>query len=145
MVPQLPNQLERLLNDALVETPPGRSIWVALSGGLDSALLLTLAASVCRQANRPLRAIHIHHGLQAAADDFEQHCQVLCKQLGVPLSVVRVTVDAAGGIEAAARQARYAAFHEHVPTGTPFGWPSIRMIKRKPFCWLHCGEAVFAG
>lgn len=117
MAPQLPNQLERLLNDALVETPPGRSIWVALSGGLDSALLLTLAASVCRQANRPLRAIHIHHGLQAAADDFEQHCQVLCKQLGVPLSVVRVTVDAAGGIEAAARQARYAAFHEHVPTG----------------------------
>ncbi|WP_018918243.1 tRNA lysidine(34) synthetase TilS [Vreelandella zhanjiangensis] len=118
MAPQLPERLERLLNDALVETPPGRSIWVALSGGLDSALLLTLAAPVCRSANRPLNAIHINHGLQAGAADFERHCQALCQRLTVPLVVARVTVDPrAGGTEAAARDARYRAFQTHIPDG----------------------------
>lgn len=117
MAPQRLETLERLLNDALAQTP-GRSIWVALSGGLDSSLLVQLASQVCRRSGRSLRAIHVHHGLQTAADDFEQHCQTLCKHLGVRLTVVHVSVDACqGGMEAAARQARYAAFCEHVPAG----------------------------
>ncbi|MGO2007381.1 tRNA lysidine(34) synthetase TilS [Vreelandella alkaliphila] len=118
MAPQPPKPLLRLLNDALAETPPGRTIWVALSGGLDSSLLLTLAAQVCRDARRPLRAIHINHGLQAAASAFEAHCQTLCDTLGVSLVTANVAVDAQGeGIEGAARRARYQAFMAHIPAG----------------------------
>jgi tRNA(Ile)-lysidine synthase len=118
MAPQPLNSLQGLLNDALAETPPGRSIWVALSGGLDSCLLLALAAQLGGQANRPLRAIHVNHSLQAAAQTFEAHCRKLCERLNVPLTVVNVAVDAHGeGIEGAARNARYEAFFATLPPG----------------------------
>lgn len=118
MAPQPLNRLQGLLDDALAETPPGRSIWVALSGGLDSCLLLTLAAAACEQAGRPLRAIHINHGLQAAASTFEAQARSLCERLNVPLKVVDVAVDVQGkGTEGAARNARYKAFFATLSPG----------------------------
>lgn len=54
----------------------------------------------------------MHHGLQAAADTFEQHCTALCARLQVPLVVQRVDGRPAPGQspEDAARIARYKAF-----------------------------------
>ncbi|NWN83307.1 MAG: tRNA lysidine(34) synthetase TilS [Halomonas sp.] len=111
--------LQAMIDDALAHTAPGRCVWVALSGGLDSSLLLALAVDACRRHPRPLRALHVHHGLQAAADDFEGHCRVLCERLGVALRVTRVEVDRVNGqgLEGAAREARYAAFLRHVAAG----------------------------
>ncbi|MEQ5800853.1 tRNA lysidine(34) synthetase TilS [Halomonas sp. H10-9-1] len=111
--------LQSLIDDALAQTPPGRCVWIALSAGLDSTLLLTLAADACQRFPRPLRAIHVHHGLQAAADAFEAHCQALCRRLGVALTIERVSVDpsAGQGLEGAAREARYAAFARRVAPG----------------------------
>jgi tRNA(Ile)-lysidine synthase len=56
----------------------------------------------------------VHHGLQAAADDFEQHCRQACAAIGVPLHVVRVRARHAPGEspEDAARRARYQALAE---------------------------------
>jgi tRNA(Ile)-lysidine synthase len=58
-----------------------------------------------------VHAIHIHHGLQAAADDFARHCAAVCAGLGVPLREVKVAAAHASGEspEDAARKARYAA------------------------------------
>ncbi|WP_108445267.1 tRNA lysidine(34) synthetase TilS [Halomonas denitrificans] len=111
--------LQSTIDDALAGTPPGRCVWIALSGGLDSSLLLTLAADACRRHPRPLRALHVHHGLQAAADGFERHCRRLASRLGVPLWVERVDVDltAGRGMEGAAREARYAAFARRLAPG----------------------------
>ncbi|RTR03420.1 tRNA lysidine(34) synthetase TilS [Halomonas nitroreducens] len=114
-----PSSLQALIDDALARTPPGCCVWVALSGGLDSCLLLTLAADACRRHPRPLRALHVHHGLQVAADAFERHCRWLASRLGVPLDVVHVSVDPAAGrgLEGEARAARYAAFARRVREG----------------------------
>ncbi|MBI2728965.1 MAG: tRNA lysidine(34) synthetase TilS [Polaromonas sp.] len=89
--------------------PPNSSgLAVAYSGGADSTALLLAAA-----AHWPgqVHAIHIHHGLQAAADDFVRVCEAVCAGINVPLHVVRVDASAATGEspEDAARKARYKA------------------------------------
>ncbi|MEQ1440230.1 tRNA lysidine(34) synthetase TilS [Fontimonas sp. SYSU GA230001] len=84
-----------------------RRLWVGFSGGGDSVALLHLLKTA---ALRPLHAVHVHHGLQAAADDWARQCRRVCRELGVPLRVLRVEVRPCGeGPEAAARAARYAA------------------------------------
>lgn len=89
---------------------------LAYSGGADSTALLHLAAE---QGLPGLRAIHVHHGLQTAADDWAAYCQQVCASLGVPLEVLRVRVAAEdpAGPESAARSARYAALRSRLPAG----------------------------
>ncbi|EPC01736.1 hypothetical protein L861_21145 [Litchfieldella anticariensis FP35 = DSM 16096] len=110
---------QALIEHALAETPPGRPVWIALSGGLDSSLLLTLTIRAAHDQARPVYALHVNHGLQASAGEFERHCQVLCSRLGVPLFIERVAVATGRGLgwEGAAREARYAAFAKRVPAG----------------------------
>ncbi|MDQ5848501.1 MAG: tRNA lysidine(34) synthetase TilS [Pseudomonadota bacterium] len=85
----------------------GKRVAVGLSGGVDSVVLLHLLAG----ENLALEAIHVHHGLSPNADAWARFCRVLCKRLQVPLKVQRVKIDkGAQGLEAAAREARYAAF-----------------------------------
>ena len=81
---------------------------VAYSGGADSTALLLLCA---QQFPGQVHAIHIHHGLQAAADDFAAHAQTFCVGLNVPLHTVHANAKNAQGQspEDAARRARYAA------------------------------------
>jgi tRNA(Ile)-lysidine synthase len=99
------------LRDALQPWRSAPGWCVALSGGLDSTVLLHLLASLAqREALPPLSAIHIHHGLQAAADAWPAHCRELCAALSVPLQVEYVQVAPRASLEQAAREARYAAF-----------------------------------
>ncbi len=86
-------------------TPP---LAVAYSGGADSTAALLMCAQLFPGQ---VTAIHIHHGLQAAADDFAAHCTAFCVQRDVPLHVVHVQARNAAGDspEDAARKARYSA------------------------------------
>lgn len=96
------------IDQAIARFSPRLPLAVALSGGADSTALL--AACAARWPGQ-VRAIHIHHGLQAAADGFERQCAALCERLAVPLVVRRVDARHAPGEspEDAARKARYAA------------------------------------
>lgn len=92
---------------------------VALSGGLDSTVLLHVLAGDPDVRARGLRALHVHHGLHADADAWQRHAEALCAALDVRLEVRRVQVDLASGhgVEGAARIARYAAFAEALQPG----------------------------
>ena len=94
---------------ALAGFSPGLPLAVAFSGGADSTALLLACAD---KWPGQVHAFHVHHGLQAAADDFERQCQRVCVQAGVPLHVGRVDARPAPGQspEDAARRARYTAF-----------------------------------
>ena len=103
------------LRSCLPETGSG-IWWIALSGGLDSCVLLDALAHL----NLPiqLRALHINHQLSPNADAWELHCATLCKHLAIPFTAVKVTVANTGrGLEDAARAARYAVFEDHLGPG----------------------------
>lgn len=91
---------------------PGARLWIGLSGGCDSVVLLHAVARSGYAGQ--LSAIHVHHGLSPNADAWAAACADFCDSLGVPLTVRRVAVDpsAGHGLEAAARAARYAVFFD---------------------------------
>ncbi|MBO9354597.1 tRNA lysidine(34) synthetase TilS [Bordetella petrii] len=86
----------------------------AVSGGADSAMLAAHAAPLARRLGIELLIFHVHHGLQAVADDWAAHVQSLGGILGVPVHTAwaQVRADSGLGVEAAAREARYAALAE---------------------------------
>ena len=94
---------------AIASFSPALPLAVGYSGGADSTALLQACAE--KWPGR-VAAIHVHHGLQAAADDFALHCRRFCDALGVPLRVHRVDARHTPGQspEDAARRARYQAF-----------------------------------
>jgi tRNA(Ile)-lysidine synthase len=95
---------------ALTDVDAGDLVLAAVSGGSDS---LALAAALAAEAPRSgLRAgaVSVDHGLQPGSTDRARDVARCCTQLGLsPVEVATVTVGAAGGPEAAAREARYAA------------------------------------
>ena len=97
--------------EAIAAFAPRLPLAVAYSGGADSSALLRACAA---RWPGQVHAVHVHHGLQAAADDFESHCREVCLSLGVPLAVAHVQARHASGQspEDAARRARYGAIAE---------------------------------
>ncbi|ENU1225390.1 tRNA lysidine(34) synthetase TilS [Providencia rettgeri] len=97
-----------------------QKILVGFSGGIDSTVLLH-ALYLIRQQQLPsleIRAIHVHHGLNSKANEWEQHCAQLCLQWDIPFICRHVVVDSSQkGIEAAARDARYQAYREELQEG----------------------------
>ncbi len=94
---------------AIAAFEPTLPLAIGLSGGADSTALLIACAE---RWPGQVAAIHVNHGLQSAAAQFETHCTALCLRLAVPLSVQRVLAHPARGQspEDAARIARYKAF-----------------------------------
>lgn len=112
---------------------------IAFSGGLDSSVLLHLLADWARHEQLPpLSAVHVHHGLQSAADAWPEHCASVCEQLGIALEIVRVQVALGASLEQAARRARYKAFSERLKPGRCCSALSIVTIRPRPCCFVCC-------
>ena len=96
---------------------PGRYV-VALSGGLDSIVLLHALASL-RDAGSFTQSLQpfINHQLSDMAMEWQAFCAEICQQWQVPLTTREVAVSADGSLEAAARAARYDAFRDLVQGG----------------------------
>lgn len=97
-----------------VEAP----VLVGFSGGVDSTVLLHALAADPAVRAAGLRALHVDHGLQPGSGDWARHCADVCAGLGLPFECRRVRVtDSGQGPEAAAREARHAAFADALRPG----------------------------
>lgn len=91
---------------------PGEPLWVAVSGGVDSMVLL----HVLRELGHPCQVAHVDHGLRGAESDADRAwVGEEAKRLGLPFRSVRVDPKAAAegiSVQMAARGLRYAWFKE---------------------------------
>lgn len=116
-------QIERAVMQCLANLPRSFNkplkVAVALSGGLDSMVLLnalTRCIKVSVQSMPTISgvyALHIHHGLSKQADQWRLFCQQQATQRAISFISERVYLAASpeGGVEQAARQARYGALY----------------------------------
>lgn len=105
------NDLQKQLRQyAMVEE--GDRVNCAVSGGADSMALLWGMYLLKDKLKIHLTAVHFNHGLRGAeSDGDEAFVREFCQRFDIPLSVGRSTVTPGKkGLEAAARDARYAFF-----------------------------------
>lgn len=105
-------QPDSLLAALTLVSPPAR-LRVALSGGVDSVVLLH-ALKTLRDSGQlayALDAIHINHGINPHADAWQEFCNELCAGWDLPLHTERLQLDRnVAGLEQRAREARYEIF-----------------------------------
>lgn len=102
------------VGDSLRRLGGDASVVVALSGGVDSVVLLDAVAQ--RHPRERIVACHVHHGLQAQADRWSTVCEDQARRIGVSFAVTRIESRPRTGenVEAWARTVRYRALWREV-------------------------------
>ncbi len=102
----------------LLDDSSGR-VYAAVSGGLDSTVLLHALAGQARERNvlQRICAVHVDHGLQPSSADWARRCEALARSLGVEFRLDVVDLDPGTNVEARARSARYRLLQAHLGPG----------------------------
>lgn len=97
---------------ALQHAPVVKRYVVALSGGLDSIVLLHSLRALrdAGQLTAQISALHVNHGLSPSAHQWQAFCEQTCEDWQLPLQTRTVEVSPCGSLEAAARSSRYRVF-----------------------------------
>jgi tRNA(Ile)-lysidine synthase len=94
----------------------GGQLAVAVSGGADSLALAAAAQHQARRLDVTVHGLIVDHGLQAGSDKIAAQAAEQLTALGIPhIRILTTKVDGPGGMEAAARRARYEALRGALP------------------------------
>ena len=92
-----------------------KKIYIAYSGGIDSTVLLDILGKNVHKFNLDITAIHVNHNLSKNSLSWENHCREFCNSLNLNFISESVEVcSSGGGIESAARKARYEIFCKYL-------------------------------
>jgi tRNA(Ile)-lysidine synthase len=89
---------------------PSDRLVAGFSGGVDSVVLLDCLARLRRPLRFQLAALHVNHQLSPRAGRWSAFCGAFCRERGIPFKSLKVRVPRGDSTEAAARDARYAAY-----------------------------------
>lgn len=105
--------LDHLEETLHAHVKPNDHLIVALSGGIDSVVLLDALVNYSKPMRFSLSAVHVNHGISENASYWSEFCSQLCSTINVPISFTQLNVKGALGqsLEAAARDARYQVFN----------------------------------
>ncbi|WP_062071355.1 tRNA lysidine(34) synthetase TilS [Demequina sediminicola] len=107
--------IRNAVREALDVCDIGTRIWVACSGGPDSLALAAAAGYVGRKQGYLTGAIIVDHGLQPDSAEIAERAAAQVRRAGVhTVFIERVTVGREGGLESAARTARYSALESRI-------------------------------
>lgn len=107
------NPVRRSVGRWLAEYPPAGPVIVAVSGGADSLALAAAVLTESGQCGLSVLAATVDHGLQDGSARQAARCAEQLRGIGFErVEILPVTVGRAGGPEAAARDARYAALRQ---------------------------------
>jgi len=107
--PSLPDLVDKAFVSLPASSKKIKSMTIALSGGVDSVVLLHLLHQLQKTHHFTLKASHVHHGLSKNADKWVKFCEKLCAKLSISLDVnyIQLPQKKSLGIEGEARQLRY--------------------------------------
>tara|TARA_Y100000768_G_scaffold388339_1_gene383668 strand:+ start:16822 stop:18102 length:1281 start_codon:yes stop_codon:yes gene_type:complete len=100
------NQIKEIVLNSLIQSKKTEFL-IALSGGIDSTLLLNMVNEICQSKNYKIRAVHINHNISKDARLMHEHCIDICKKLKINLIVKKIEKVDKSNIEENLRNERY--------------------------------------
>lgn len=107
--------IDQQVIDKILSNPDVGDIWIAYSGGLDSAVLLhIIATSRSKLSGKRITVVHVDHGLQQVSSQWVEFCREATESYGIYFCLVELNLAKVAGesIELAARNARYNVFEQ---------------------------------
>jgi len=103
----------------MASLPETRQFRVGFSGGADSTALLHALNEIRAELQAPVQAIHFHHGLNAGADAWQQHCRDFCLERDIEFTSRKLEIRQVSGTstEEESRNHRYQAIGEILQAG----------------------------
>ena len=84
--------LKETFNKTLLKTSKINFI-LAISGGIDSMLMLRIAMLIRNEASFSFRAIHINHNHSSNSKEMENHCIDICHQNNLDLTLKNIRLS----------------------------------------------------
>ncbi len=100
------NYIKETVKKNLFSTSKNKFL-IAISGGIDSMLLLKISSLIRYESKLSFRAIHINHNISANSKDMEECCIKSCNKYSIPLEVKNIYEDKNNNIEDRLRKKRY--------------------------------------